>query len=62
MAGRETLLSLFPQANDLLAVGPEDLAPILLRLAAAHGGGMFWPDAVAEIKIGSGMTTEQQFG
>jgi uncharacterized protein (TIGR02391 family) len=62
MAGRETLLSLFPQADDLLAVAPEDLAPILLRLAAAQGCGMFWPDAAAEIKIGSGMATEQQFG
>jgi hypothetical protein len=54
----ETLNSLFPAADDLLALAPEDLAPILLRLAKANRqGGMFWPEAVAEIKIGTGIAT-----
>ncbi len=62
MAGpNETLQSLFPTAEELLAVDPEDLAPILVRLVASRGG-MFWPDAVAEIKTGSGGTTERDFG
>ena len=32
----ETLRSLFPTADALLAVSPEDLAPVLLRLARAR--------------------------
>ena len=44
----DTLQSLFPKAEDLLAIAPEDLAPVLLRLARDHrqSGGMFWPEAV----------------
>lgn len=58
----ETLNSLFPAADDLLALAPEDLAPILLRLAKANRqGGMFWPEAVAEIKIGTGIATTVEF-
>lgn len=57
----ETLQSLFPTAEELLGVDPEDLAPVLLRLAS-KAGRMFWPDAVSEVKIGSGGTTEKEFG
>ena len=32
----ETLRSLFPTADALLAISPEDLAPVLLRLARAR--------------------------
>jgi uncharacterized protein (TIGR02391 family) len=53
----ETLLTLFPTADDLLAMSPDDLAPILLRLAAGAGGSMFWPSAVVEIKQGTGLAT-----
>ena len=44
----DTLQSLFPKAEDLLAITPEDLAPVLLRLARdqRQSGGLFWPDAV----------------
>jgi hypothetical protein len=57
----ETLLSLYPNADDLLALSPEDLAPILLRLGAARRqGGMFWPAGVTQITAGSGMTAENQ--
>jgi hypothetical protein len=51
----DTLQTLFPKAEDLLATAPEDLAPLLLRLARAkvQSGGMFWPDSLAdEIKFG----------
>jgi uncharacterized protein (TIGR02391 family) len=56
----ETLLTYFPTADDLLAMSPDDLAPILLSLAA-RAGPMFWPDAVAEIKQGTGMATTLEF-
>jgi hypothetical protein len=56
----ETLLSLFPTADDLLAMSPDDLAPILLKLAG-QAGPMFWPDAVAQIKQGTGMATTIEF-
>ncbi len=56
----ETLLTYFPTADDLLAMSPDDLAPILLRLAA-RAGAMFWPNAVAEIKQGTGMATTLEF-
>jgi uncharacterized protein (TIGR02391 family) len=60
----ETLQSVFPSADELLAVEPVDVAPILLRLAAARrqNGGMFWPDAVTEVTIGSGMAAQNEFG
>lgn len=43
----ETLQSLFANADDLLAVEPDELAPILLKLARAKvQNGMFWPESV----------------
>jgi uncharacterized protein (TIGR02391 family) len=44
----DTLRSLFPAAETLLALGPDDVAPVLLRLARNHrqGGGLFWPESV----------------
>ena len=45
----ETLRSLFPTADALLAVSPEDLAPMLLRLARARVQGVgFWPELDSE--------------
>ena len=47
----ETLRSLFPTADQLLAVSPEDLAPVLLRLARdRRQGAGFLPDSVAQEK------------
>ncbi len=45
----DTLQSLFPNVDVLLGVTPEDLAPVLVRLARQHRqhNGLFWPDAVA---------------
>src|SRR2546421_13097321 len=44
-----TLQSLFPKADDLLAMKPEDLAPILLKLAAQHyQSAGFWPESVTQ--------------
>jgi uncharacterized protein (TIGR02391 family) len=43
----ETLRLLFTTADALLAVSPEDLAPVLLRLARARvQGAGFWPDSI----------------
>ena len=56
----ETLLTFFPTADELLAMSPDDLAPILLKLAA-QAGLMFWPDALTETKHGTGMTMETDF-
>jgi hypothetical protein len=43
----ETLRSLFPTAEQLLQVSPEDLAPVLLRLARNHlQPAGFWPDSI----------------
>jgi uncharacterized protein (TIGR02391 family) len=46
----DTLQSLFPTAEELLALEPEALAPMLLRLAREHrqGGGMFWPETIMQ--------------
>jgi uncharacterized protein (TIGR02391 family) len=45
----DTIQSLFPNADDLLATAPGDLAPILLKLARAKiQNGMFWPDSLAD--------------
>lgn len=59
----ETLTSFFPTADDLLAMSPEDLAPILLKLARQRrqSGGMFWPDSVVEITVGTGMAATIEF-
>src|SRR5260370_14155286 len=56
----ETLLSVFPTADDLLAMSPDDLGPVLLKLAR-QAGPMFWPDAVTEVKQGTGMATTIEF-
>ena len=54
----ETLQSLFPNADDLLAMKPEELAPILLKLAAARRQQAgFWPDTVTQVTTGTGMAT-----
>jgi uncharacterized protein (TIGR02391 family) len=52
-----TILStLFPTADELLAVPPQDLAASLLNLVRNHlGGGMFWPDALLEQRIMPGV-------
>jgi hypothetical protein len=44
----DTLRSLFPKAETLLALEPDDLAPVLLQLARNHTqrGGEFWPESV----------------
>jgi uncharacterized protein (TIGR02391 family) len=47
----DTLRSLFPKADELLALKPEDLAPVLLRLARDRrqgGDASFWPDAIMQ--------------
>jgi uncharacterized protein (TIGR02391 family) len=51
----ETLQTIFPSADDLLSTPMEDLAPILLKLAAARlQGAGFIPDAVTQVTIGTG--------
>jgi uncharacterized protein (TIGR02391 family) len=48
----ETLFSIYPNVQDLLATPPEDLAPVLLTLAKGmvqHG--MFQPETVNDIAI-----------
>jgi hypothetical protein len=37
VGSNETLLSLFPTADELLEVRPKELVPLLLRLAAGRG-------------------------
>ncbi len=60
----ETLFSLFPTAEALLEMTPEDLAPILLRLARNHrqSGAMFSPESVPQITTGTGMAATNEFG
>jgi hypothetical protein len=41
----ETLRSLFPTGDALLAISPEDLAPLLLARARLQPAG-FWPDSI----------------
>jgi hypothetical protein len=56
-----TLSELFPTAEALLEVSPEDLAPVLLRLGAAQRqNGMFTREAVAVVGI-TGMAHEKHF-
>jgi len=51
----ETLYSVFPNPDDLLRLRPEDLAPILLRLALKQlQPSGFWPDAVAQGSVVDG--------
>jgi uncharacterized protein (TIGR02391 family) len=63
-APMDTLFSLFPSADDLLVLSPETLAPVLLRLGAAQRqhNGMFWPEGVTQVAVGTGMTAEYQHG
>jgi uncharacterized protein (TIGR02391 family) len=58
----ERLHTLFPTADSLLELSPTALAPILLRLGAAERqrSGMFLPESVTQITVGSGMMTENQ--
>lgn len=58
----ETLLSLFPNADDLLTQSADSLAPVLLRIAASQrqSGGMFIPSAVTQVTVGTGMMAENQ--
>lgn len=60
----ETLFSLFPTAEELLEMTPENLAPTLLRLARVRrqSGNMFWPESVPQITTGAGMATANEFG
>jgi uncharacterized protein (TIGR02391 family) len=47
----DTLRSIFPTAKELLALNPEDLAPVLLRLARDRRQGSdvsFWPDGIMQ--------------
>ena len=51
----ETLETFFPTADDLLATPPDDLAPILLKLASTRlQTAGFVPDAVTQRTIGTG--------
>jgi len=46
----DTLFSLFPDADELLQIPPEDLAPVLLKLALPKlQGAGFIPSAVTEV-------------
>jgi uncharacterized protein (TIGR02391 family) len=59
----DTLQTLYPTTEQLLAVPIEDLAPVLLRLAANRmQGAGFIPRAVTEITIGTGMAAMQDSG
>jgi len=57
----ETLLTLYPNVQDLLATPPEDLAPVLLKLARGTvQNGMFWPDTVNGIATGTNSLVPSQ--
>jgi len=59
----ETLHNLFPDAKDLLAISPEDVAPLLLKLLRALvQNGMFYPEAVNDVATGMNNITSQQAG
>jgi len=60
--GMDTLQSLFPDADMLLAIDAEDLAPVLLKLARNRGGSMFSPEAVTQITIGTGIEATLDIG
>jgi uncharacterized protein (TIGR02391 family) len=56
----QTLHGLIPDVDVLLALAPEELAPILLKLARQSvQNGMFLPDSVAMTTVGSGMMATQ---
>jgi hypothetical protein len=59
MAGTgRTLSEIFPDVETLLALPPEEIAPVLLRLAKMHQEeqGMFSPNNLLEVTAGTGMT------
>jgi len=59
----ETLQSLFPTAEELLATPLDDLAPVLLRLASSRlQAAGFIPEAVTEVMIGTGMAATADNG
>ena len=59
----ETLQTLFPLAEDLLATPAEDLAPILLKLARRSvQNGMFHPDTVPQVVSGTGVAATRHSG
>jgi hypothetical protein len=52
----DTLLTYYPNVADLLATPPEDLAPVMLKLARGTiQNGMFSPDTVNDIATGVDM-------
>lgn len=53
----QTIQTMIPDVDTLLALQPEELAPTLLKLAASHrqNGGMFSADQVLSATIGTGM-------
>ena len=54
----ETLVSIIPDVDVFLALAPEELAPILLRLARSHmQGGSFLPEQVTQHTIREGIAT-----
>lgn len=56
MPALQTLSDLVPDVNVLLKLPPEEVAPILLRLAKAHvERGMFHPNNLNMITVGTGM-------
>jgi len=53
---------IFPTADELTTRTPEELAPILLRLAQALGGNGFIPESITQVSVGTGMTLEYTNG
>jgi hypothetical protein len=58
---RETIFSLLPDVDVLLALAPEELAPILLRLAKENlQNGLLHPGNLATVTAGEGTTAFQR--
>jgi hypothetical protein len=58
----ETLVSLVPDVEVFLALAPEELAPILLRLARSHmQGGAFLPEQVTQHTMREGLAIYGQW-
>jgi len=59
----DTLQTIFPTAEELLATPMEDLAPILIRLASVRmQGAGFIPEAVTEVTLGTGLAATKDNG
>lgn len=57
----ETLQSFYPNLQDLLDTPPEDLAPVLLKVARGTiQNGMFWSDTVNDMLTGHAITPGAQ--